>query len=157
MQEHQLVGTFVGDTLGIWVGSLLSGVGSRVVGNLVGLGLGNNEGLSEGSVVVGSFEGFGVGKTEGIKLGDGVGCVDGMGDGIEVGKTVGDGDGLRLGLLVGVALGFLVGFLVGSSENIQLTVILCFPMYEKLAPLNTSHSSSSPNLGSSPISEFSFK
>jgi len=142
MQIHQLVGSFVGDTLGIWVGSLLTGVGSRVVGKLVGLGLGNNEGLSEGSVVVGTFEGFGDGKIDGIKLGDRVGRTVGVGDGIEVGKTVGDGDGLRVGVLVGVALGFLVGFLVGSSENIQLTVILCFLMYEKLAPLNTSHSSS---------------
>jgi len=48
IQVHQLVGSFVGDGLGIRVGSLLSGVGSRVVGNLVGLGLGNSEGLGEG-------------------------------------------------------------------------------------------------------------
>jgi len=128
MQVHQLVGSLVGDRLGIWVGPLLTGVGLRVVGNLVGLGLGNSEGLGEGSEVVGTFVGLLVGKTDGIGLGDGVGRADGTGDGNKVGKTVGDGDGLRVGVFVGVGLGFRVGYLVGSSEYIQLTVILCFLM-----------------------------
>jgi len=53
-------------------------VGSKVVGNLVGLGLGINEGLSEVCGVVGSFDGLGVGNTEGIRLGDGVGITEGF-------------------------------------------------------------------------------
>ena len=63
--------------MGARVGCTDNGVGSKVVGNLVGLGLGINEGLSEGCGVVGSFEGLGVGKTDGIKLGIGVGITDG--------------------------------------------------------------------------------
>jgi len=48
MQVHQSEGDWVGDIVGARVGSLLWGVGSRVVGNFVGLGLGIIEGLDEG-------------------------------------------------------------------------------------------------------------
>jgi len=67
----------VGDFDGPTVGSIVNGVGSKVVGNLVGLGLGINEGLSVGCKVVGSFDGLGVGNTDGAGLGDGVGITDG--------------------------------------------------------------------------------
>jgi len=41
-------------------------VGTRVVGNFVGLGEGINEGFVDGKGVVGSFVGPGVGKDDGI-------------------------------------------------------------------------------------------
>lgn len=136
---------------------MLNGVGSNVVGSFVGLGLGIVEGLREGLLVVGNFVGLGVGKDDGIGLGDGVGIDDGIGEGADVGRSVGEGEGLRVGVLVGVGLGFGVGLLVGSSEYIQFTVIFCFLICTKLAPLKTSHSSSSPRIGSFPASVCSMR
>jgi len=67
----------VGLGLGIKVGSADNGVGSRVLGNLVGLGLGTRDGIELGDGV-------------GIMVGEGV-----VGDGVDsgVGASVGEGVG----------------------------------------------------------------
>jgi len=78
------------------VGCEDSGVGSKVVGNLDGLGdgrvvgfwlgevLGNPVGLREGTEFVGSLLGAGVGSDDGMELGDGDGIDDGLFEGVFV-------------------------------------------------------------------------
>lgn len=70
----------MGLTLGVKVGCADNGVGSNVVGNFVGLGLGTTDGI-------------GLGDTVGTVVGEGV-----VGDGVDkrVGKGVGDGVGMHV-------------------------------------------------------------
>lgn len=87
-------------------------VGKRVVGKLVGLGVGTTDGIALG-------EGLGSADGGGLGAGD-VGMSEGLGDGIEdglavgtgvVGKAVGLGDGIN----EGSDEGFCVGLGVGSQ------------------------------------------
>jgi hypothetical protein len=57
------------------VGFIISGVGSKVIDNFGGLGLGIIEWLCEGNWVVGNFDGVGVGNMKGIGLGVGEGVI----------------------------------------------------------------------------------
>jgi len=91
-------GIRLGEGLGIKDGDC---VGSDKVGSAVGLGEGINVGSAEsgvGSFVVGNLVGLGVGTTDGIELGAGVGITVGAG-------VVGDGVLITVGNAVGAGVG----------------------------------------------------
>jgi len=94
-------GIKLGEGLGIKDGAC---VGLDKVGSAVGLGEGINVGSVDsgvGSFVVGNLVGLGVGTTDGIELGDGVGITVGegvVGDGVL--KTVGNAVGAGVGIQV---------------------------------------------------------
>ena len=81
------------DVVGEMVGCP-DGVGSKVVGNLCGLGFGINEGLRVGNEVVVSLVGFGFGSVDCMGLEPEKGNSDGGGDGENVRRMDGGGLGL---------------------------------------------------------------
>jgi len=93
--------------------------GKRVVGKIVGLGVGNTDGIALGE---------GLGSVDGDRLGAGVvGISEGLADGIKdglgegtgvVGKAVGVGDGINEGPDEGVCVGLGVG-----SQVVHIKVI----------------------------------
>lgn len=103
-----------------------------------------------GTAVIGDLVGVGVGITDGAGLGDWLGLRDGFGLGRIVGYIVGLGEGPRVGADVGTGLGTSVGTFVGLADGAQNIDIISFSPTKNLPPLYSFHSNSSPIYGSSP-------
>jgi len=95
------------------------------IGNSVGLGEGITDGWGVGTKVVGNLVGIGVGTVVGIALGEGDGIAEGVLVGVGVvGKSVGDCDGNGVGEHVVQVISINRSTAVDNSE-VYTSHVLC--------------------------------